>query len=159
MEPQANNSTGVNAKYLNVKHRKRRSASPPSQGASKVTNDAAALLTPTKLSWCRRLRDLYELHVSDLGGWSNVSSAEAAILRRALTLIIACEARETQYAEAGQVSDQELCVYASAANTLRRLLESIGLKRRQRDVTPLNDLIRELDSERAETTAADGDVP
>jgi hypothetical protein len=48
--------------------------------------------------------------------------------------------RETKFAEVGNVSDEQLAVYASAASAMRRLFESLGLKRRSRDITPITEL-------------------
>jgi hypothetical protein len=44
---------------------------------------------------------------------------------------------ETKFAVAGEASSDELDLYQRAAGNLRRLLESVGLQRRQRDVTTL----------------------
>jgi hypothetical protein len=86
--------------------------------------------------WARRLRELLHEHVTALGGEDNISPAELALLRRAITLIVECERREVEFAKAGQVSDAQLSVYQTSINTLRRTLEALGLQRRSRDVTP-----------------------
>jgi len=137
MEQQAVSHRAVNAKRLNVKHRRKRST-----GASVVTNNPSALLPLSKLSWCRRMRDLIEAHVADLGGWDVITSAETALLRRSVVLIVELERRETLFAEVGRIDDDALCVYQSGANTLRRLLETLGLHRRAKDVTTFGALLR-----------------
>src|SRR5688500_17306224 len=38
--------------------------------------------------WARRLRDLVELHLSDLGGADRISEAEKSIVRRAATIAV-----------------------------------------------------------------------
>jgi hypothetical protein len=87
----------------------------------------------------RRLRDLVELHIGDLGGEGNISEAERAIVRRAGVLIVELERMEVAFAMAeGAPDTAALDAYQRAANSLRRLLESVGLKRRQRDITPLD---------------------
>jgi hypothetical protein len=145
MEPPSIHRT-VNAERLNHRHRK--------STASRVTNGSALLLNVNpgcvdgRSAWCRRLRDLLEAHVADLGGWSNITAAEAAILRRAVTLCVELERREAQFARVGAVDDVALSVYSTASNTLRRLLESLGLQRRAKDITPtLADIIAGLDNE------------
>jgi hypothetical protein len=105
--------------------------------------------------WARRWRDLVELHVADLGGIDNVSEAEKAIIRRAATLICELERREAEFAVGEGASDIALEVYQRASNSLRRLLESTGLKRRARDVTPtLADYLDEIVARRGQVEAA-----
>ena len=75
------------------------------------------------------------LHTPDLGGDGNITEAERAILRRAATLIVELEKIEVSFAlgnDAGYLIDR----YQRCANTLSRLLETLGLQRRARDVTP-----------------------
>jgi hypothetical protein len=43
---------------------------------------------------------------------------------------------EVRFAEAGEAEGQSLERYQRVANTLRRLLESLGLQRRAKDITP-----------------------
>lgn len=86
--------------------------------------------------WVRRLRDLMALHVRDLGGDEALSEAQRSIVRRAATLTVELERMERDFALAGEADPDALERYQRASNTLRRLLETIGLERRQRDVTP-----------------------
>jgi hypothetical protein len=86
--------------------------------------------------WVRRLKDLLADSVSDMGGPDNCSSAERHILRRACVLIVELERLERKFAQAGEASADDLDVYARIAGNMRRLLESVGLQRRSRDVTP-----------------------
>jgi hypothetical protein len=96
--------------------------------------------------WARRLRDVIELHTSDLGGLENASEAERSIIRRAATLTIELERLEAKFSTLSNgPRDSDLDMYQRCSNTLRRLLETIGIKRVPRDVTPtlqgfLNDL-------------------
>jgi hypothetical protein len=88
-------------------------------------------------TWVRRLRDLVALHVADLGGDQNISAAEKAIIRRAAVIITELERMERAFAlTEGAPGVAELEIYQRMANTMRRLLEAIGLHRRPRDVTP-----------------------
>jgi hypothetical protein len=84
----------------------------------------------------RRLRDLMALHVADLGGDDAISAAERSIVRRAATLTVELERLELRFATAGEATADDLDLYQRTAGNLRRLLESIGLERRARDVTP-----------------------
>lgn len=64
-----------------------------------------------------------------------MSEAERAIVRRCCTLIVSLEQMEFRFAQAGEASNDDLQVYQRVANSLRRLLESVGLQRRSKDVT------------------------
>lgn len=86
--------------------------------------------------WARRLRDVLNALVTDLGGECAVSEAERSICRRAATLTTEMERLETKFALAGEADPADLDLYQRTAGTLRRLLESVGLKRRPKDVTP-----------------------
>lgn len=82
------------------------------------------------------MRDLIALHVSDLGGDDHISEAERSIIRRAATLTVELERLEASFATAGAAKPADLDLYQRTAGNLRRLLESVGLERRARDVTP-----------------------
>ena len=95
-------------------------------------------------AWVRRAKGIIAAHLSDLGGVENTSAAERSIIRRASTLTVELERFESKFATAGEASPDDLEVYQRCANSLRRLLEAVGLQRRSRDITPtLSDLIRE----------------
>lgn len=91
--------------------------------------------------WARRCRDLIEAHVSDLGGPQMISEAEKSIVRRCATLTVELERMETAFATAGEADDRSLDLYQKTAGSLRRLLESLGLQRRQRPVDGLPSLM------------------
>jgi hypothetical protein len=84
----------------------------------------------------RRLRDLIALHSADLGGEVAMSEAERALVRRSATIIVALEQMEFTFATSEEPTPHQLELYQRLSNTLRRLLEAVGLKRRPRDVTP-----------------------
>ena len=71
-----------------------------------------------------------------MGGEDNASAAERSIIRRAAVLTTELERLEVKFALAGEASAGDIDLYARVAANLRRLLESIGLQRRPRDVTP-----------------------
>jgi hypothetical protein len=112
---------------------------------SRITNGSALLPgIDGRNAWVRRAKDLLALHISDLGGEDNVSEAERALLRRAVTLIIELERREVIFAQAGAADNDALAIYQTAVNTLRRTLEALGLQRRPRDVGPtLGQILRD----------------
>jgi hypothetical protein len=104
---------------------------------SRISNGSALLAGVDGRSiWARRLRDLIELHVLDLGGTDNVTAAERSIVRRAATLTVELERMEAVFAVAGEATPDALDLYSRTAGNLRRLLESVGLQRRARDITP-----------------------
>jgi hypothetical protein len=112
-------------------------AAPKRQGRSRVTNGSAVLAgVDGRSTWVRRLRDLIGIHLSDLGGNDAVSEAERSIVRRAATLTVELERLEAAFAEAGEAQPDQLDLYQRTAGNLRRLLESVGLERRPRDITP-----------------------
>jgi hypothetical protein len=86
--------------------------------------------------YARRARDLVALFVSDLGGIENASEAEKALVRRASILCVECENLETQFASSGAADPASLDLYQRTANSLRRMLETLGLERRAREVSP-----------------------
>lgn len=103
---------------------------------SAVTNGSALLPgVDGRSPWARRVRDLIDLHISDLGGADAVSEAERSIVRRAATMTVELERMEAGFATTGEASITQLDAYQRASNSLRRLLESVGLNRRARDIT------------------------
>jgi hypothetical protein len=107
------------------------------EARSRVTNGKVLLPDVDERSlWVRRFRDLLALHLGDLGGADIASEAEKAIARRAACLIVELEQLEQKFATQGASEGGQLDQYQRVSNTLRRLLESLGLERRQRDVTP-----------------------
>jgi hypothetical protein len=91
-------------------------------------------------AWTRRCRDVLAAHLSDT---PDASAAERSIIRRASVLTVELERMERQFALNEQASPDELDAYQRCANSLRRLLEAVGLQRRARDVGPsLGDLLR-----------------
>jgi len=85
------------------------------------------------------------LHVRDLGGEDNVSEAERRLIRRAAMLTLQLELMEQRWAanEDQVVGANQLDVYQRMTGALRRVLETLGLQRRLRDVTPtLSDILR-----------------
>ena len=117
----------------------------PRYGRSRITNGALLPdVVDGRSPWVRRAKDIIGEHIADLGGIDNVSAAERSIIRRAATLTIELEMLETRFALAGQAAPNDLDLYQRTAGNLRRLLESVGLRRRARVVrSPLEELWRE----------------
>ena len=66
-----------------------------------------------------------------------ISSAEMILIRRASMMCLQSELMERQWAEnGGEASPRQIDTYQRLTGSLRRVLESLGLKRRARDVTP-----------------------
>ena len=80
------------------------------------------------------MRDVLEMHISDLGGTDAASAAEFSIARRAAVLTVELEKMEGAFA-VSDATPEQLTLYQMTANSLRRMLESLGLNRRARDVT------------------------
>ncbi len=116
--------------------------SKPSIGAkptarSRISNGSTLLPgVDGRSTWARRLRDLIDLHTADMGGVDYVTAAESSIIRRAACITVELERLELSFATEGEADPKTLDQYQRAANSLRRLLEAVGLKRRITDVTP-----------------------
>jgi hypothetical protein len=117
----------------------------PKKGRSRITNGSVFLPgIDGRSPWVRRCKDVINTHVADLGGVDNCSAAERSIIRRAAVLTTELEQLEIKFASAGEASPDDLEIYQRAANSLRRMLESIGLHRRPRDITPtLSEIMRQ----------------
>ncbi len=109
---------------------------------SRVGNGSAILNgVDGRLVWPRRLKELLADHLADL---PDASVGERSIIRRACVLEVELERMATAFALAGEASPDAIDLYARVASNLRRLLESVGLQRRAKDVTPtLDDLLRQ----------------
>jgi hypothetical protein len=82
-------------------------------------------------------------HISDLGGTDNCSAAERSIVRHAAVLTTELEQLETRFATAGQADAGDLEIYQRCANSLRRLLEAVGISRRPRHIgSSVSDYLR-----------------
>jgi hypothetical protein len=118
---------------------------------SRLTNGSHLLPgVDGRSTWARRLRDLMELHVEDLGGPDNLSEAEKSIIRRASCLTVELERLELHFAKADGADADALDLYSRTAGNLRRLLEAVGLQRRARHLNPPDPLsyARAMDADR-----------
>jgi hypothetical protein len=77
---------------------------------------------------------------SDLGGADALTTGERQLVQRAAVLGAVLEDMETRWIGGMPMDASAFC---TVVNAQRRVLETIGLKRRQRDVTPnLSDYIQ-----------------
>ena len=133
------------------------------KGRSTITNGTrlipktkGANIVDGRSSHMRRFRDVFAMHIADLGGHDAISEAERSIARRAATLTVILERLEFDFASDDQSSPSasKITQYQQLANTLKRLLESLGLKRRSKDITPsLSDYLK------SKTIDHDDDLP
>ena len=107
-----------------ISHRGIQRLVPPPKGRSRkmrsaVTSGRKLLIDGDPNSaWARRYADLIVGHVADAGGRDLVSDAKLSIIRRA-----------------SRGENVDLDAFGRAASHLRRLFESIGIDRKQRDLT------------------------
>ena len=106
----------------------------PSKVRSAVSNGRRSFVDGDgKSVWARRQRDLFELHVSDLGPPEMLSEAQLSICRRVATIEVELERQEGALSKGEEI---DLDRYSRISGNLRRMLESIGIERAKRDLTP-----------------------
>lgn len=108
------------------------------KGASRLTNGHAMPKNVDQRSpWARRFRDLLVLFSSDINDPAALSQGQLALVRRTATLCVELEIMETRFARAGGAKPQELETFQRVTNTLRRLVECLGIHqgRIAKDVT------------------------
>jgi hypothetical protein len=104
-----------------------------SKQRSRITNGALLPGIDQRSAWVRRCKDVIASHLSDI---PDATAAERSIIRRASVLTVELERLERQFALAGEADPETLDLYGRVAGNMRRLLESVGLERRARDVSP-----------------------
>ncbi len=107
---------------------------------SKVTNGVRLLPgLDGRSTWSRRFHDLVSLHAQDAGGVDSLSEAQVSLIRRAAALEVTLENLELDMACGREV---DLDQYSRCAGHLRRILETVGIRRVAREVSPsLADII------------------
>lgn len=113
-------------------------ASTPPTARSAVANGSRLFVEGLdgRSALARRYRDLVAEFATDLGGQDHLTLAQQSIVKRASALIVWCESVEVKLANGDEV---EIGPYTTAINSLRRLLQDIGLDRKARDITPTLD--------------------
>ena len=84
-----------------------------------------------------RVQDLYDAFIADLGGEDATSEAQRQLAQRASALCVVCERHEAAATEGAEPATES---YVRAANTLRRILVSLGLEPRSRHDVPSLDV-------------------
>jgi hypothetical protein len=131
-------------------------------GMSRVTNGRQILPTINHRSvWGRRYRDLASSFVSDLAADDDaLSEGQRALIRRASALCLECENLEARFAHNGGADSDDLNLFQRTANSLRRIIETLGTNRGRipRDVTgvTLGELLRADQAADNDMEAADG---
>ena len=98
----------------------------------------------------RETRKLIDEIENDLGGGDRLSTAERQLVQRAACLGAVLTDTETRWIEGG---DLDPTVYCTVVNAQRRLLETIGLRRRAKDVTPsLDDIAAQIEADKRRAT-------
>jgi hypothetical protein len=129
MQTQTRQQTDNRPKRVRTNHEPRTTA----KQRSAVSNGRRLFVAGDGRSpWSRRYYDLIAMHVSDLGGRSNLSEAQVALIKRAATLECELELMEGRLSQGEQV---DLDVFGRATGNLRRVWESLGLKREAKDIT------------------------
>jgi hypothetical protein len=97
--------------------------------------------------WARRWRDLQELYADDLGGMSALSEFQVGLVGTAATLRCELEKLEGRLSMGEAV---DLDQFGRLAGHYRRICETLGIERKQRDVTPsLHDYLQRIAEEEA----------
>ena len=91
-----------------------------------------------KTEWARRYRDIYEAHLSDLGGADLLSEGQLQLCRRAASHAIEAERMEGEVSEGKPVDIDAL---GRLTGHLGRIYDRLGLQRVARDRTPTIDAI------------------
>lgn len=81
----------------------------------------------------RRYNEISSALIRDLGGDEIVGEAQRQLVRRATTIAVQAELMEAGLANGEPFN---LDAYAKGANTLNRILTTLGLRRHARDITP-----------------------
>jgi hypothetical protein len=130
---------------------------PPSAQGTLVGNGRKyAPATDGRSLWARRAKEVFTELLHDLGGPTNTSAAERSLMKRGAALTVELERYEQKFSLNEHASVRDLDIYLKAANTLRRILVSIGLDVRVIDVSPT--LSQYLRSMPPTNTAPDAEV-
>jgi hypothetical protein len=116
---------------------------------SRITNGSDLLPTiDGRSAWARMFRDTCEALTAHVGGADRVSEPERMTIRRAAALECELVRLEIAFAEAraaGRAPEAaDVDLYSRITNTQRRVLETLGMEKKPRDVTP--DLSQYLDA-------------
>jgi hypothetical protein len=103
------------------------------KGRDRVSNGVALFLDgDLRSKAARRFKGIISALTADSGGPERLGEARKQIIRRAAMLATSCETMEAASLVDGKGVDLDL--YSRMTNTLRRLLETLGLDRVPKDV-------------------------
>jgi hypothetical protein len=109
--------------------RRRRQHPPWSPQATKIKNGSAIIAGVNQsIVYVRRLKELLADYLDDM---PQATTAERSLIRRACILEIELEHFETKFASAGEAAQRDLDLYARTTGNLRRVLQTLGLQRRE----------------------------
>jgi hypothetical protein len=108
---------------------------------SRITNGAELLpKVDGRTAWARLFRDIHESLTQHVGGADRMSEPERMTVRRAAALECELVRLEISFAEARAAERApdaaDIDLYSRITNTQRRVLETLGMQRRPRDVVP-----------------------
>lgn len=107
---------------------------PPVTQRSAVTNGTRLFVEGDAMSpWARRWRDLVALHAQDMGGADALSEAQISLIKRVATIELELEQMDGKLSMGEKV---DLDAYSRAAGHLRRIFDSLGIKRTSKTITP-----------------------
>ena len=110
----------------------------PSTVRSAIANGSRLLeAIDARSAPARRFRDLQASMASDLG--NDLTEAQLQLVRTACGLIVMRESLDTQVLNGETINTTQ---YTNIANSLKRVLMALGLKRVPRDVTSLGEVLR-----------------
>lgn len=111
----------------------------PNKQRSAVTNGRRVFVEGDGNSaWARRYKDLCAEHAADLGGLDILSQGQQALIRRAATLSVQLEAMEGRLSEG---LDIDMDLYGRLTGHQARVLQALGLQRKQKTITHLDDYL------------------
>jgi hypothetical protein len=93
--------------------------------------------------YVRRLKEVIVEYTDDKGGYDALSAAERSLIRRVAVMTIELEKLETRFAEDPTVGERTLDLYNRTAGNLGRLLERLGIKRKERPPKTLKGFLAE----------------
>jgi hypothetical protein len=120
-----------NAPEVPSKRARARTVPLPPKCRAAVTNGKLTATGNNNSVWARRVKDLIQAHTADQGGPESCSTATLSIIRRVATLTCELETLEAKFSVDGQATERALDLYGRTSSTIRRLLESIGIKTRK----------------------------
>ncbi len=121
----------------------------PAEARTRVGNYKRLFLAPDvdgRSLQARRFKEVLASICEDLGGVEFISEGQRQLARRACLLAVEAEKQEAKWVSNSATFDMAL--YLVLTNNLRRIFQSLGLKRLMRDVgaTPSHSLRSYLDS-------------